>query len=95
MVHDTPMLPIISELSLLMDHLIFRDFRKRRPSNTSMDEDLHRSRKPRKVKAQAFYPCPPPAAELGPDSDSSDDDDLFGRLDMLVSKTPLQYLHVA
>lgn len=50
-----------------------------------------RQKKSRRVKPQAFYPCPPPSAsdkddQNGDDDDSSEDDDPFGYIDTLVSK---------
>lgn len=63
-----------------------RQFRQRRNSTISMEEELRRVSKQPKIKSQAFYPCPPPA-DHGRDSDSSsDDDDPFGYIDTLVSK---------
>ncbi|XP_054739550.1 chloride channel protein 2 isoform X5 [Anastrepha obliqua] len=60
-----------------------RQFRQRRNSTTSMEEELRRVPKQPKIKSQAFYPCPPPA-DHGQDSDSSDDDDPFGYIDTLM-----------
>ncbi|XP_036327194.1 chloride channel protein 2-like isoform X2 [Rhagoletis pomonella] len=61
-----------------------RQFRQRRNSATSMEEELRRVQKQPKIKSQAFYPCPPPA-DHGRDSDSSsDDDDPFGYIDTLM-----------
>ncbi|XP_067615143.1 chloride channel protein 2 isoform X4 [Eurosta solidaginis] len=61
-----------------------RQFRQRRNSTTSMEEELRRVQKQPKIKSQAFYPCPPPA-DHGRDSDSSsDDDDPFGYIDTLM-----------
>ncbi|CAD6991114.1 unnamed protein product [Ceratitis capitata] len=63
-----------------------RQFRQRRNSAISMEEELRRVQKQPKIKSQAFYPCPPPG-DHGRDSDSSsDDDDPFGYIDTLVSK---------
>lgn len=63
-----------------------REFRQRRSSTTSMEEELRHAQRQPRIKSQAFYPCPPPA-EHGRDSDSSsDDDDPFGYIDTLVSK---------
>ncbi|KAJ6639380.1 Chloride channel protein 2 [Pseudolycoriella hygida] len=60
-----------------------REFRERRISNVSMEKLHHRPKKNRRVRPQAFYPCPPPtAAELDKD-DSSDEDDPFGYIDTL------------
>lgn len=62
-----------------------REFRERRISNVSIGKLHHRSKKTRRVRPQAFYPCPPPtAAEMDKD-DSSDEDDPFGYIDTLVS----------
>lgn len=56
-------------------------------SNVSMEKLHHRPKKTRRVRPQAFYPCPPPtAAEMDKD-DSSDEDDPFGYIDTLVSHT--------
>ncbi|XP_037025678.1 chloride channel protein 2 isoform X3 [Bradysia coprophila] len=49
-----------------------------------MEKLHHRSKKTRRVRPQAFYPCPPPtAAEMDKD-DSSDEDDPFGYIDTLM-----------
>lgn len=51
-----------------------------------MENMHHRPKKSRRVRPQAFYPCPPPsAAEMGEKDDSSDEDDPFGYIDTLVS----------
>lgn len=51
-----------------------------------MENKHHRPKKSRRVRPQAFYPCPPPsAAEMDEKDDSSDEDDPFGYIDTLVS----------
>lgn len=54
--------------------------------NASTENLHHRPRKGRKVKPQAFYPCPPPTAGEMQSSSSSDSDaeDPIGYIDTLV-----------
>lgn len=65
--------------------LLLREFRERRISNVSMEKLHHRPKKTRRVRPQAFYPCPPPTASEMEKDDSSDEDDPFGYIDTLVS----------
>lgn len=68
-----------------------REFRERRLNNTSMDNKTHRPKKSRRVRPQAFYPCPPPTlSELERDYDSTDEEedlDPSGYINTLVSVT--------
>lgn len=65
-----------------------REFRERRVLNASMENLHHRPKKGRRVRPQAFYPCPPPTAADMPSSSSSSDSDAedpIGYIDTLVS----------
>lgn len=71
-----------------------REFRERRVLNASMENLHHRPKKGRRVKPQAFYPCPPPTAGELPSSSSSDSEteDPIGYIDTLVSDLLFRYL---
>lgn len=63
-----------------------REFRERRVENASIENLHYRPKKGRRVKPQAFYPCPPPtAADLPSSSSDSDAEDPIGYIDTLVS----------
>lgn len=67
------------------------DYRARaRALHTTRDNAHARPKKSRRVRPQAFYPCPPPSASEmdgkdNGDDDSSEEDDPFGYIDTLVS----------
>lgn len=66
------------------------DYRARaRALHTTRDNAHARPKKSRRVRPQAFYPCPPPSASEmdgkdNGDDDSSEEDDPFGYIDTLV-----------
>lgn len=77
-------------MTLIRIVLLNREYRERRRQNAiknAMNPNYQRPKKTRRVRTQAFYPCPPPtAAEL--DEYSDDDDDEFEiDDDVLVSGT--------
>lgn len=69
--------------------IVCRQYRERRRQNAVKNavQYSQRPRKARRVRTQAFYPCPPPSAsDMDNGSSGSDDDELYdGFNDALVS----------